>query len=84
VVVRNVGRRIAVYLFGFLQFVEHSVRLGECFAVFGDKSFELLDITSVELHKRPAHKPFQYQLEIAGAHGQERQQRQSGPEIDGC
>ena len=84
-VVGNVEQGAAVGAILDLQFVDHRLHIFKHFGMGGDIGFHLGQVAAVELHEGAAlEKAVEDQLEVAGAHGQPREQGEAGAEVDGA
>ncbi len=78
----HIGDGVAVKLFAGAQFVVKRFHAGENLGVLFHVCFQLFEVAAVELHQTTTSRTFKNQFNVAGAHGQERQQRQTGTEIN--
>ena len=77
VVVRDIEQRVAVQRFHLTQLLECRQKVLEFRAVFLNEALQLRHVASIELYEVSAPQSSEDQLEIARAHGQKRQQRES-------
>ena len=81
-IVRDVGDGIAIDPFRLLQLRQNPLHVGKFGAVLCDETPQPVETAAIELDQGAPAQALEDQLHVARTHGQKRQQRQSGPEID--